>query len=166
MVRRLRFRHKTIRQIALAVLFALVLAFLEFSPSVEETSEGLRDASSNASALTAEVFVIDGDTLRVGDVKVRLAGLAAPEKHEPGGAEATEFMRRKLNGRVVRCELDGEKSYDRLIGRCYLDGADVAALLVSEGLARDCPRYSGGRYSAFERAEAALLPLPGYCRPR
>ena len=71
----------------------------------------------------------------------------------------------------MRCQLDGETTYDRCAGTCYLDGRDIAAELVRAGLARDCPRYSGGRYADEERAAARdgatireWYELPGYCR--
>ncbi|HEX5796544.1 MAG TPA: hypothetical protein VFY19_11940 [Geminicoccaceae bacterium] len=75
--------------------------------------------------------------------------------------------------RKVRCELDGERTHDRCAGVCFLEGQDIAAILVQQGLARDCPRFSGGRYAEAERQAAAdgatisgVYPLPGYCRPR
>jgi hypothetical protein len=49
-----------------------------------------------------------------------------------------------------------------------LDGADIAAVMVRGGLARNCERFSGGRYRAAKRqaaAEGATIttsyPLPG-----
>ena len=42
---------------------------------------------------------------------------------------------------------------------------DVAAELVKLDLARDCERFSGGRYRALETANAQSLPFPGYCSP-
>ena len=52
-------------------------------------------------------------------------------------------------------------------------GADIAAVIVRRGLARDCARFSGGRYLAAETQAAAAgatirtnYPLPGYCKPR
>jgi hypothetical protein len=43
--------------------------------------------------------------------------------------------------------------------------------MVREGLARDCPRFIGGRYAKTERQAAAdgatigrVYSLPGYCR--
>lgn len=74
-------------------------------------------------------------------------------------------------GKRLRCELDGSSTYDRCAGVCYLEGQDIGQALVRAGLARDCPRYSGGRYAAAERAAAAEgatirrdYRLPGYCR--
>lgn len=117
--------------------------------------------------------VIDGDTihLKVADkiVKVRLLGVAAPERDEPGGAEATRFVQRLAQGREVRCELDGTRSKSRVVGTCFVGeagGEDIGAAVIAAGLARDCPRFSGGRYRALEPPAAATLPFPSYCRPR
>lgn len=109
-------------------------------------------------AVSGRACVIDGDTIHLTTpdagkvVKVRLLGVAAAE------------------GRQVRCELDGSRSKDRVVGVCFVDaaggGKDIGAAVIEVGLARDCPRFSGGRYKALERPEAASLPYPSYCVPR
>ena len=79
-----------------------------------------------------------------------------------------------VQGRTLRCDLDGTRTYGRCAGVCYLDGTDISEVMVQRGLARDCPRYSGGRYAEAERQAAAAggatigrtNALPGYCRPR
>lgn len=153
-------------RIVLGIVLVLLLVHFGVISIGERPGENAPAPKGDSSAITGEASAIDGDTLRIGGAKVRLLGLTAPERHEPGGAEATRFMQRTLDGRELRCELTGEKSYDRLVGRCYLNGSDVAEMLIAEGLARDCPRYSGGRYARFEQPEAMSLPLPGYCAPR
>jgi micrococcal nuclease len=123
--------------------------------------------------LTGQVsYVRDGDTIVVGMMPIRLNDLAAPEGDEPGGAVATRAMVEMVEGRELRCELTGERTHDRCVGVCYLDGADIAAELVAAGLARDCPRFSDGRYREAELKAAATgatiqasYPLPGYCMP-
>jgi micrococcal nuclease len=121
----------------------------------------------------AVTYVRDGDTIVVGSMPIRLNGLAAPEGDEPGGARATRAMLELVEGREVRCELDGQRTYDRCVAVCYLEGVDIAAEMVAAGLARDCPRFSGGRYREAERQAAAAgaairasYQLPGYCTPR
>ena len=37
---------------------------------------------------------------------------------------------------------------------CYLDNADIEALMVRQGFARDFPRYSRGRHAEAERKAA------------
>ena len=82
-------------------------------------------------------------------------------------------MNELVLNREVRCELDGERTYDRCVAICYLDGVDIAATMVSQGLARDCERFSGGRYRATEQQAAdggatikAIFSLPAYCMPK
>jgi micrococcal nuclease len=66
-------------------------------------------------------------------------------------------------GKRVRCELNGDKTHDRLVGTCYLDGQDIGATVIAKGLALDCPRYSGGLYTEFELAGTGIK-LPKYCK--
>lgn len=106
--------------------------------------------------------VRDGDTIVVGNIPIRLQGVAAPEKHEPGGSEATGAMVKLVAGKTVTCNLTGERTHDRHVGICYVDGRDIGEMIIALGLARDCPRFSRGRYAAVEVNRA--LPLPHYCR--
>lgn len=122
--------------------------------------------------LAGRTHVLDGDTIVVAGIHVRLKGVAAPEvEHagapgEPGGEAAKAFMAELVEGQVVVCDLTQERSWGRRVGWCYRDGRDVALALIQAGLARDCPRFSGGRYAADDRPAAQALPFPGYCVPR
>jgi len=109
--------------------------------------------------------VRDGDTIEVGKVPIRLNGVSAPELKEPLGKASKKFMRDLVLGKPIRCELNGKKTYDRLVGTCYLDGEDIGIAIISTGLALDCPRYSGGLYAGVE-VEGVAIKLPGYCRTR
>ncbi len=107
----------------------------------------------------------DGDTIEVGKIPIRLNGVSAPELKEPLEPQSKQFMRNLVNGKHVRCELTGAKTYDRFVGTCYLDGEDIGIAVIAAGRALDCPRYSGGRYAEFELAAAReLIKLPNYCR--
>ena len=106
----------------------------------------------------------DGDTIEVSEIPIRLNGVSAPELNEPLGERSKIFMRDLVFGQQVRCELNGEKTYDRFVGTCYLGGKDIGILVVEAGLALDCPRYSGGRYAVSEIATAReQIKLPSYC---
>lgn len=112
--------------------------------------------------------VVDGDTLWVSGVKIRLDGVDAPEMDSDAGRRARLGLYEIVDGRQLDCHLAGE-SYDRRVGVCYLatgpqEGYDIGALLIADGLALDCPRYSGGRYAGLETPRAkASLPSSGYC---
>jgi endonuclease YncB( thermonuclease family) len=88
------------------------------------------------------------------------------EPGEAGGDEAKAFMVDLVEGETVVCDLTQERTHGRRVGWCHRDGKDIAAELIGAGLARDCPRFSSGRYAAVEPTTARELPLPGYRRPR
>ncbi len=95
--------------------------------------------------------VIDGDTLYVGNIKVRLQGIDAPERGKPGGSFATRSLRSVIGLSKVRCELTGDVTYDRMVGVCTnAAGQDLAAEVIRAGAALDCAHYSGGRYRSLE----------------
>ena len=81
------------------------------------------------------------------------------------GQKSKQFMRDLVFGKVVRCELNGKRTYDRFVGVCYLGDMDVGVAVIEAGLALDCPRYSGGKYTKYEVASTrGQILLPGYCR--
>lgn len=121
---------------------------------------------ANPTTLEGVASAIDGDTIIINSYKIRLNGVSAPELSEKGGNEAKQAMKKILEDQTVKCSLSGRKSYQRYIGVCWIGAVDVGALLILQGFARDCFRYSGGRYRALEPNPARYLPLPQYCLAR
>ena len=105
--------------------------------------------------------IADGDTFWVCDAsachKIRLCGIDAPEKGEPGYHESAEALRKLVEGKTVRCVQVGDgtpcdgrsepTNHDRIIAQCFADEADIAVPLVEQGFACDWVRFSGGTYS-------------------
>ncbi|GAA6199608.1 thermonuclease family protein [Aquicoccus sp. SU-CL01552] len=122
-------------------------------------------ASSAERVLEGRVTKVrDVDTIVVAGTPVRLNGLDGPEVSTQVGKAAALFMGRLVSGKVITCELNGERTYDRWVGVCFLDGQDIAAVAVSQGYALDCPRYSGGRYRKYETAAArSKIQRSKYC---
>jgi micrococcal nuclease len=123
--------------------------------------------------LTGQVtFVRDGDTIEVRGLPIRLNGLAAPEWDEPGGGAAMDAMIDLVAGRTLRCELNGERTHDRCVGVCYLEGVDISAEMVRWGGRSGSPalqwRYqqAEAQASAGGATIARAYRLPGYCRER
>lgn len=125
-------------------------------------------AEADMTILTGNVTKVrDGDTIEVGKVPIRLYGISAPEMKEPLGVKSKTFMVELVEGKWVRCELNGKKTYDRFVGICYLADKDIGAAVIKAGLALDCARFSGGRYRQHEIERARMrIKLPGYCRLR
>ena len=64
----------------------------------------------------------------------------------------------------VRCWLNGDKTYDRWVGTCFLKGQDIGALAIGAGQARDCARYSGGQNANLETEASRKPPRHSYCK--
>lgn len=109
--------------------------------------------------------VRDIDTIEVQNLPVRLNGVDGPELDEKGGRDGKRWMQKLVLHKPVKCWLNGDKTYDRWVGTCYgASGEDIGALAIGAGMARDCPRFSGGKYRQYETAASRKLPFHSYCR--
>lgn len=122
-------------------------------------------STASAADLSGPARAIDGDTIRIGETSVRIWGIAAPERSEPGGREATAAMADLLARGQVSCLDSGDRSHGRVVAACTVAGVDIGGAMVASGWARDCPVYSGGAYGLVEARAARLVEyaLPGYC---
>lgn len=101
--------------------------------------------------------VSDGDSFRLGEDRIRLLGLDAPELAQdctgadgrtwPCGRVARDRMAALLAAGPLDCRPEGTDQYDRLLATCAIAGRDLGATMVSEGLA-----ISSGRYWTEEAA--------------
>jgi endonuclease YncB( thermonuclease family) len=92
------------------------------------------------------VAVIDGDTVTISlkertQLKVRLAGIDAPEQRQVFGQRAKQRLATLLVGKTV--EVAGRKydRYHRLVARLLVDGRDINLEMVAEGYAWHFKRY-------------------------
>ena len=116
-----------------------------------------------ASEVTGRAQVVDGDTLIVGGVKVRLFGVDAPELDQrcdrdrrqwACGRAAREALSEIVGGRRIACVVQDIDRYGRAVAVCEAAGEDVGARLVRQGMALAYRRYSG-RYANAEAAAQA-----------
>lgn len=93
------------------------------------------------------VEVTDGDTYEVrrssgGTVTVRLHGVDAPESTQPYGPAATRAARRYVEGARVRVTVEDIGAYGRAVASVAVQGGDLGALLLRDGLAWHYERYA------------------------
>lgn len=137
-----------------------VLAVTSRIPPVEASRP--LGASDTTAAVTGTAEVIDGDTIQIGDVRIRLEGIDAPEIGQTCGrawagswacgAAAKQALERMVSGRPVSCVEKGHDAYRRLLASCSADGVNLNARMVRDGFAWAFLKYS--RSYVSEEAEA------------
>src|SRR3954462_9631319 len=120
------------RQIAIAALFFLAMIGTAFSADV-----------------IGQATVIDGDTLEIHGVRIRLWGIDAPESSQlcrgedslqyGCGAQAANDLDAFIARRPVNCVPVSLDPYGRTVATCSVAGRDLAEWLVQNGLALDWP---------------------------
>ena len=118
--------------------------------------------------LTGQItHVRDGDTIEVGNIAIRLNGLTCDERGTALGDRATAYLRSQVLGKTATCSLNGERTYDRLVGRCATeDFGDIGAHLITHQLCGRCERYDSGSEYAQAQREAGPYAgtMPSYCK--
>ena len=131
--------------------FLLILIFLICSVSFSEETNNF----------FGKAEVIDGDTVRIKETKIRLFGIDAPEKKQfckkdylnififafkkkyPCGQISRQKLKKFLNNQIIHCKVKDEKDrYKRYLGICYKGNSDINAWLVKNGYAVSYRKYS------------------------
>ena len=86
--------------------------------------------------------VVDGDTVTIHGQRVRLYGVDAPEYDQPGGSEATAFLRTIVGREIDTMEVIDRDQYGRWVAVIHTpQGVNVNLELIRTGHARFYPRY-------------------------
>ncbi len=124
----------------------------------------LANLVSAADTVEGRAKVRDADTIVVSGVPVRFDGVDAPELNTMAGRDGKRWMVNEVRDRHVVCELTGAKTYDRLVGTCFVGNTNLSAAVIAAGHALDCPRYSRGKYRHLETPAArSRISRSGYC---
>lgn len=162
-----RYATRQAAALALAALAAVALWVWAGNVSTSSARPSAGAASTPGAAVTGNARAIDGDTLEIAGVRVRLEGIDAPEMGQtcgrswigswPCGKEAADHLARLVRDREVRCISRGNDAYGRMLGECITAGLAINADMVRNGLAWAFVRYSTA-YVEVE-AEARALKL-------
>ena len=119
--------------------------------------------SATAAELEGQVIgVSDGDTITVlvgghENVKVRLAGIDAPEKAQPFGSVSKKNLFDHVYEKNVTVEWEKKDRYGRVLGRVLVNGADACLEQIRAGLAWHYKQYAKDQPAslrvAYEDAE-------------
>ena len=114
-------------------------------------------APIRADDLIGRASVVDGDTIEIHSVRIRLFGIDAPEsdqlcRNEESdlyrcGQKASNELASFIGDRPVQCvEVDRDR-YKRAVSVCTIGRTDIGDWLVRKGIAVDWPQYSKGSYA-------------------
>jgi endonuclease YncB( thermonuclease family) len=116
--------------------------------------------------LTGRASVIDGDTLEVQGVRIRLWGVDAVESSQtcldtqgrpwPCGRRAAFALSDYLGQRTVSCTRRDTDRYDRMVAVCSVGGVEINRWLVEQGWALAYVRYGGSVYLNTQQQAQAL----------
>ena len=120
-----------------------------------DTTVAAKAVSDIGETLQGKCSVIDGDTIVIDNIQVRIAGIDAPELDQPWGKKAKSALIGICRDQVITAHISDALSKNRVVATCILaDGRDLAAEIVRRGLALDWPAYSNGKYRHFETPDA------------
>jgi endonuclease YncB( thermonuclease family) len=110
--------------------------------------------------VTGSARVVDGDTIWVGETKIQIWAIDAPETKQECylkgeswmcGEKATEHLRGFVGSKPVICEDRGRDRYKRMIGKCRVGTLDIGAEMIEKGLALPNWKYGGEYYMQLYR---------------
>jgi endonuclease YncB( thermonuclease family) len=141
--RRKRWRPpRSLHQLAVAVVLGVAATTL-FAFVVQRG--GAQSLTISGGPSCSSPRVVDGDTLRCGDMRVRLSGIDAPELEghcnpgrtcTPGDGNASRARLEALvKGAAIECQQTDIDRYGRTVARCTANGRDLSCAQVHSGFA-------------------------------
>ena len=111
-------------------------------------------------------IVLDGDTIKINNKKIRFSGIDTPESYYRGkkqacylnekkifcGDIAKKKLKEKIKNNPVFCKTEKNKDFfKRLLGECFIDGESLSKFMVRNGYAFDFKKYSKNKYAKDEK---------------
>ena len=115
---------------------------------------------------SSHVTVVDGDTIKLGDIKIRFSGIDAPEINQTCvasegkvacGKISRDILITKVTNNKISCTDEGKDFYGRVLGECFVNGESLSRYLVREGFAFAYRKYSDKFISDEEYAKSNRL---------
>ena len=143
-------KFKHLAQATLGLTLALLMAHTALAES------------ATTPALQGQIVrVSDGDTVTLqsetGNLKIRLAGIDAPESRMPHGQEAKAHLAAMVLGKEVQAIVHKKDRYGRTIATLMLNTKDVNLAMLKAGMAWHYKQYereqSKDQASAYSQSE-------------
>ena len=98
-----------------------------------------------------KLTVTDGDTIRIGEERIRFSGIDAPELKQTCVYQEIEFkcgefsknlLIKKIANQKVSCIRESKDQYGRTLAECFVGKDSLSSYLVQEGYAFAYRKYS------------------------
>ena len=138
---------------AVIALVAVIFAVVKFLGLPAQVADAVTGAPERFDVMGTP-RVTDGDTLRIGDRRIRLNAIDAPETAQrcgasPGarkdvacGTQSRDALVKLIGTGDVACTAEGEDKYGRLLATCYAGRTNLNRAMVRAGWAIAYRRYS------------------------
>jgi len=102
-------------------------------------------------ANSEQLIVTDGDTIRIGDERIRFSGIDAPEINQNCiyqgltfncGEFSKKLLLEKISDQEVSCIKESTDQYGRTLAECFVGKVSLSSYLVREGYAFAYRKYS------------------------
>jgi micrococcal nuclease len=109
-------------------------------------SKIINNTTSEGVELVGNVtYVVDGDTLDINGIRIRLTLVDTPERGQSGFREAKDYVSSLCLGKKGELDVDdGQRRgdrYGRVIGIVYCNGVNINEKLMNERLAKILTEY-------------------------
>ena len=100
---------------------------------------------------SAQLKIIDGDTIHLGKEKIRFSGIDTPEIKQTCiknnevikcGIQAKEFLIKKIGKKKIYCVREGKDQFKRTLAECFVNDVSLSRYLVKNGYAFAYRKYS------------------------
>ena len=124
----------------------------------------ISNTTLNAKEIIGLPRIVDGDTIHIGEYKIRLEGIDAPEMKQTCklqylklsflsfnktyycGVKSKEKLSKKINNKKINCKISSRDRYKRYIATCYKNKTNLNKWMVRNGHAVAYLRYSKKYY--------------------
>ena len=123
---------------------------------------------ANSEIIAGKAIIIDGDTIKIKNKKIRLHGIDAPEikqlcqrtflsififsfqENYKCGEISKKKLEKYVKNNIIKCKVEGIDRYKRILGTCYKNTININSRMVRNGYAVAYKKYSK-KYLSVER---------------
>jgi endonuclease YncB( thermonuclease family) len=154
---------KIITALIFALLVAIaIVAYPKFSGVQPANTPTVANSPAEPQTTSGRASVVDGDTIEIHGIRIRLFGIDAPEsgqtcavqgKAYPVGQRAAFALANKIANQVVECRPKDQDRYGRIVAVCRVGADDINGWMVAQGWATGYRHYSTDYINQEERAK-------------